>query len=60
MSLQSAHTSRLIVKNLPKNYSEAMMKMHFANSGTFEIKDCKIVRKSDKTKQFGFIEFADQ
>ena len=56
---QSA-SSRLIIRNLPKHYTEERMRSHFAKDGEFVITDAKICRKGAKSRQFGFIGFKDE
>ena len=52
-----SNNSRLIIRNLPKHYTEERMKSHFGNSGEFVVTDAKICRKGAKSRQFGFIGF---
>lgn len=49
--------SRLIIKNLPKHYTEERMKAHFSKDGEFVVTDTKIMRKGVKSRQFGFVGF---
>ena len=49
--------SRLIIKNLPKHLTEDRMREHFKNNGEFVVTDVKIMRKGNKSRQFGFVGF---
>jgi predicted transposase YbfD/YdcC len=42
--------SRLIIKNIPKHYTEEKMKVHFAKNGDFTVTDAKIMRRGAKTR----------
>ena len=53
-------SSRLIVKNLPKHFTEERMKAHFGNDGKYTVTDAKICRKGNKSRQFGFLGFKNE
>jgi len=57
MSATSSSNSRLIIKNIPKHFTEARMKDHFSKGGEFAVTDAKICRKGTKSRQFGFVGF---
>jgi multiple RNA-binding domain-containing protein 1 len=49
------NSSRIIVKNLPKNYSDDRFKLHFEK---FSVTDAKIIKnKFGKSRQFGYVGF---
>jgi len=52
--------SRLIIKNIPKHYTEELMKKHFGKEGEFTVTDAKIMRRGAKTRQFGFVGFKNE
>ena len=56
----SAVTSRLIIKNIPKHYTEERFKKHFQNEGEFVVTDIKIMRKGTKSRGFGFVGFKSE
>jgi multiple RNA-binding domain-containing protein 1 len=56
----SEESTRLIVKNLPKHFTEERMKTWFAKNGELEVTDAKICRKGNKSRQFGFLGFKDE
>lgn len=57
-SLKKVKTSRLIVKNLPKQASEDELLKHLGRLVNFPVTDCRIVRKeSSDSRMFGFIGF---
>jgi multiple RNA-binding domain-containing protein 1 len=58
--LAGMETSRIIVKNIPKHYTEERMRAHFANAGAFSVTDAKICRKGTKSRQFGFVGFKNE
>lgn len=45
-----ATNSRLIIKNIPKHYTEERMKEHFSKQGQFTVTDAKIMRKGAKSR----------
>ena len=57
---QSYINSRLIIKNLPKHFTEERMLIHFKADGKFTVTDSKIMRKGAKSRQFGFVGFKDE
>lgn len=51
-------TSRLIVFNVPKYYTEKKLADHFREKG--HVTDCKIMRKENKSRKFAFVGFRDE
>lgn len=57
-NVDSEQTSRLIVFNVPKYFTEKKLADHFREKGT--ITDCKIMRKDNKTRKFAFLGFKNE
>lgn len=57
-----ATSSRLIIKNLPKHMTEERLKEHFRQlkDETVVVTDARIMRKGNKSRQFGFIGFKSE
>ena len=58
-----ATSSRLIIKNLPKHMTEDRLAEHFRNMKDDEkmvVTDARIMRKGNKSRQFGFIGFKSE
>lgn len=51
-------STRLVVFNIPKYYTEKNLAEHFRQKG--QITDCKIMRKENKSRKFAFIGFRNE
>ena len=60
MDLDSS--TRLIVKNLPKHLTEERLKEHFRKLAgeTVSVTDARIMRKGNRSRQFGFIGYKSE
>ena len=57
--------SRIIVKNLPKHFTEDRLREHFSKMGggskdDLHVTDARIMKKGGKSRQFGFVGFKSQ